>query len=340
MAMTLEAVALHALRRTNGKKDLFTIGSAKPGDLTQRTRERFTDYLDRIELRDEVGGQARAAWWATGKRPAHVAALANCALSDFGKAAETAVRELFKVTPGAASEGLVLFVRALRNGKDSTVACLKLELGALHDVRFKWSTDPKTAIEDLDVEGVLPTRDRVLKGALLPNPSAVGDLRIVDEQLPDPADHWLTFLDAKTRPGELAMSKVAAAALTTGVASATTLDRQAASAAVAEELEAVAKDTKPVEVKELAKRLAKRVNAKPETVLAAAADGNSEIKEPHYEVTPTAARRQSARYSLGDGIELKGPAHVLPKRVQFVTDKDGGILLQLRVPARVDPVFS
>src|SRR5205809_374365 len=119
MALTLEAEAVHAMRRNNGSKELVTIGVVDPSKLTDRTSERFIAYIERIEQRTEAEGKARAAWWANDTAPSELERLVECELGKFGTAAEAAMKRLFDLTPGTGSEVLALFVRALRDGDAS-----------------------------------------------------------------------------------------------------------------------------------------------------------------------------------------------------------------------------
>jgi hypothetical protein len=337
MALTLEAIALHAMKRKNGSKELVWIGVADPAKLTARTRERYTGYLERAALRTEIQGRARAAWWANGSPPQELERLSECSIPDFGAAGEAAMQRLFDKTPGAASEGLALFVRA-RDGTAPVLGCIKLELGAVHDVRYSGSIDPEKAVEDIDIEGVLPQADKVLKAALIPNPSGASDLRVLDDQLPDPASHWLQFLDANPRPTEAAISGTAAAALRAALTTETTLDDREAAAVVAERLEVVAQGTEPVTAEEFVVDVAEHAEAEPAALWAAAVKEEPEVANEHYEVVPRAAEKLTSTYALGHGIQLTGPTRELDRRVEFV-EASGGWLLRLPVDGPVKPDY-
>lgn len=339
MGLTLEAVAVHAMQRDNGAKQLVTIGAPDPNGLTARARQRFGDYLATIEQRNETTGKARAAWWKSGEPPAELAELQQCAIADFGTASEVAMKRLFDLTPGAASEGLALFVRARRESGDAVLGCVKLKFAELHDVRYSGSTDPLKAVEDVDVDHILPQADQVLKAALVPNPSGASDLRVMDDQLRDPASHWLLFLDANPRPTEVAISRVAAAALTAGLKSETKMDDREAAAVVAKRLDTVATAKEPVAVEDFAGQVAADAGVEPEKLWAAAVEEEPEVEEEHYELTPLAVQKLTATYRLGEGIELKGPARLLNQRVKFVEGPKGGWLLQLPVAGPVRPDY-
>jgi hypothetical protein len=338
VTLTLEAIAVHAMRRVNGSKELVTIGTADPASLTPRTQERFTDYVTRIGQLNEADGRARAAWWGDGGQPAELEQLADCPIGYFEQAAEAAMRRLFECTPGAASEGLALFVRARRDGEAPFVGCIKLRLADLHDVRYSGEVDPVKAVEDVDIEGILPKADQVLKAALIPNPSEQSDLRVMDDQLRDPASHWLEFLNANPRPTELAISRIATAALSAGLVAETTLDERGAAAIVADRLDAIVEDDESVDVRAFATRVAEQAEVEDKALWAAAVLEEPRVEGDHYELTPRAAKKLTSVYSLGYGIELRGPARTLDRRVEFVKG-DGGWLLQLAVDGPVAPEY-
>lgn len=246
------------------------------------------------------------------------------------------MKRLALVTPANATDGLFVFVRA-RNGGGAFTGCIKLEFGSLERLWYTGKATPQDAIARIDWNDVLSLPKNVLKAAVIPNPTGNGDLRVVDNQLGDPASHWLKFLDAGARPREKTMTKVATAALTQALATTAQIAPAQADAFVADRLDQVAGATVSMAPKKFASEVAKAANVDPNALWKAAVKEDAAIQSPHYEVTPAGAGKLKSNYDLGDGIQLTGPTHVLERRVSFVLDGAGGYELRLPVPGPVEP---
>ena len=334
MGYTFEALAIHGIR--GGKR--FDVGQLDVGKLDPAVRDHLADYLDELDELSELDGKAAPGWWKTnGKPPAELDTLATCPLGGFAAAADSAMARLVLASPGNASDGLLMFVRAHANGGTAAFACLKLKFTAIEDLWYTGKANPQDAIDQLRFNDVLPKPKEVRKAAVSPNPSGTGDLRVVDNQLQDPADYWLDFLGAAARPTEKKMTKTAAAALTVALSKAAQMPPHAAAGLVSTELDKISAGGQAVKPATVTNNLAAVKNIDPGALWAAAKTESAELGNPHYELTPDGADEVFSTYDLGDRITLKGPSRLLDPKVDFKPDGQGGHLLTIPVPGPVTP---
>ena len=340
MAFRLEAVAMHEIARENGAQQarLREIGAMDLEALDERVREALAKYVGGLELRDETTGRAVAAWW-DGGAPAELGGLRTAAPDDFGAAARAATQRLVDISPGQASDGLMLFVRARRDEAGPVVACLKLELEELHRMRFAGAGggDPTAAIVPHDIDDLLPEAAKVLKAAMVPNPTGASDLRVVDDQLRDPASYWLRFLGAAPRPGEVDMTKSATAAVVSALTERTQWQPEQAAAVIAAELHELGTGADAIAPRRFVDAVATRAGVDEAGLWADAAAREPHLADPHYELTPGSARRLRTTYDLGEGIRLTGPTSALDQRMGVARRPAGGWEVTIRVAERPAP---
>jgi hypothetical protein len=331
MTFTLQAVATHELAFDRGTKQLRRIGALGLDGIDARVREALVGYLAGLEERSETDGRAAAAWWSAGA-PDEIAALRDCSLAEFEAVTGRAMQRLFDATPGSASEGLLLFIRALRDGGDPVLGCLKLTLEELHRMRFSGAGDPARAIQPADLENVLPEPKQVLKAAMVPNPSGASDLRVVDDQLRDTANYWLRFLGAAPRPAEVDMTRMTAVAVEAALAEEPGIDPEQAARLVAKRLHEVGEGAVLVAPRDFVNAVATDASVDRQALWSSALARDAWLEDPHFALTPVAARRLRSTFDLGDGVRLSGPTHVLEPRVRRSRDVSGGWVLSIAVP--------
>ena len=201
MGVTLEALATHGLHDAQ----VVEIGSIDLGAVDPAVRDDLIAYVVEIDELSELDGKAAPAWWRDGGAPPdHLSDLADPG-ADFGQATTRAMRRLADVSPSNATNGLILFFRGKRDDGTALAGCAKVRFEPLERLWFTGRTTPLEAIERLNRSEVLKLPKDVLKATTIPNPSGNGELRVVDNQLRDPASYWLAVPrgpGASTREGD------------------------------------------------------------------------------------------------------------------------------------------
>ena len=322
MPRALEAFALHHLADEHPR--VREIGAADPSQLDEPVRRRLDAYLSRVlDERNELDARAAPAWWRDGP-PAIFERLQTCALEDFGAEAAVAAERL--ADDGSARGGLLLFVRGFDDGEDF-VACMKVELAPLEDVRWDPDgADPATALASIVVPHVLPRARGLQKAVVIPGPDDA-PLWVVDDQTPGRAMYWMRFLGAQARPNPKErlrrVADVASEVLRKDFA-------HGDDEPIARALAAAAASPGAVRPDRFLETVAREAGVEPADVVRRAADRDPAVVTDRYEISPAAARQARTTYDLGDDVKLVGPRRLLEQRARKRV-VDGRTYLQVLV---------
>ncbi len=326
MVAVLEALALHRLIIDPPPARVDPIGAADVGAMNPVAVRSLMSNFQEIIKRQESLGQAQSAWWVSTppEPPDEIKRLMMANLREFDQASKQAMDRLCLAAPGAARGGLVLFLRQRSDGDATTLLCLKMELQERKLTRFKEAVSAAQAITVDDITNILPEPSELKKAALIPHPLGTADLRVVDEQLPDPAGYWLDFLGARARPKEPDI--VRATAVATWKALQPLVGDAKASEALGQELQAVAAAPEPQGPRAFVDRVAERVEIPKEDLWQRVVQAEGKVALPDAVMTSLASERLDTIIELSDGVRVRGPATALEGRWRKRQRGDGWVL--------------
>lgn len=307
----LESIAVHRLIAGPPAKAQY-IGAAQPDKLEPLAAERVRTYVNNLANRREGQGRSQAAWWLD-SCPAHIAKLLSCNVADFDTATRAALDALVATAKGKHPQsGVIMFVRS-RDGETASLLCLKMLLGKEQLARFKDAVAADRAIHVEDIDNVLPLATDLKKAALIPHPEGDADLRVVDEQMDEPAGYWLEFLGARARRKEPETAKLTIAT-TVDVLRDQGIAETDVGKSVGESLKETIAGGKPETPEKVVRRIAKKAGVPPSTVWQQVVEKEAKLAEPEASISPSAAELQKTTITLGPGITVSGLSIYLDPR--------------------------
>lgn len=327
----LECVALHRLV-VGPPPTADYIGAAQPDRLEAAAAQRLQTYLDNLSQRSEGQGRAQAAWWLDGE-PAELERLLACDVPDFDAASRSAMDRLVGCTPSTAQSGVIIFVR-VRAGESRSLMCLKMVLSREELALFRDTVAADQAIHIEDITNKLPEAKELKKAALIPHPTSAADLRVVDEQMEEPAEYWLQFLGARARRKEPEIAKLTVAAAA-GSLRDRGIDEARVSTSIGASLEeaiAHGRDEKP---QEFARRVARHANVPGRELWSEMTAKQEKLLEPEARVTPRAAQLLKTTITLEHDIKITGLSRHLDTRytIEAAGDGEEGWIVRVRSAA-------
>jgi hypothetical protein len=330
----LETMAVHRFIAGSPATAQY-VGAAEASALEALALTRVQAYVDGMHQRREGPGRAQAAWWAK-ECPEHIATLLSCDVKDFDTASRAALDALVAAAKGKnAQSGVILFVRS-RNGDGASLLCLKMVLESEQLALFQEAATADHAIHVEEIANKLPEATGLKKGALIPHPDGSADLRVLDEQLEDPADYWLEFLGANARakePDTMKLTVVAAAAALKKHA----VSEPVAAKAISESLQATIDGGKPETPKTIVERIATKANVPPKEVWDEVRAQKPVLAEPTAAAGPDAAAGQKVTILLGPHITVSGLSIYLDGRYEWNPAPAGQEGWVLEVKSDVEP---
>jgi hypothetical protein len=330
----LESIAVHRLIAGSPATAEY-IGAAEPNALEPLAMGRVQSYVDGMAHREEGQGRSQAAWWVNAC-PVHIAELLTCDVKDFDTATRAALDVLVFAARGKqVQSGLILFVRS-RDGKKRSLLCLKMQLEKEQLALFQEAETADRAIHVEDIANKIPVASDLKKGALIPHPRGGADLRVLDEQLEEPAEYWLEFLGARARRREPDTMKL------TVVTTAAALREQGvteplAAKALGESLQATIDGGKLETPKAFVERVAERAGVPATPLWDLVSAQQSELTEPESAVGPDAAALQKTTIALGPNITVSGLSIYLDERYDWHPAPPGQEGWVLEVTSDVEP---
>jgi hypothetical protein len=329
----LETVALHRLVVDPPAKAQY-IGAAQPDRLEAAAAQRLHAYIDNLAERSEGQGRAQAAWWKDGQ-PAELERLLSCHVADFEGASRSALDRLVTCTPPNAQSGVIVFVR-VKDREARSLTCLKMLLAREKLARFQDAVTAERAIHVEDIDNILPEAKELKKAALMPHPTGAADLRVVDEQMDEPADYWMEFLGAHARRKEPEVAKLAVITATTllqerGVADS---DIAASIGASLDEAIIAGKEEKP---RQFVKRVAEKADVPERDLWVQMSQQEPKLAEPEARVSPPAAELLKTTITLEHGIKVMGLSRHLDTRFRIEPAEDGEQGWIVRVKSAEEP---
>lgn len=332
----LEAVALHRLVVNPPAKAQY-IGAAKPDRLEAAAAQRLQAYIDNLAARSEGQGRAQAAWWKDGQ-PAEFERLLSCDVADYEAASRSALDRLVACTPPNAQSGVIVFVRG-KDGESRSLTCLKMLLAREKLARFQDAVAAERAIHVEDIDNILPEAKELKKAALMPHPSGPADLRVVDEQMDEPADYWMEFLGARARRKEPEIAKltVTTAAVVLHERGLMDSDIGATIGASLDEAIAAGKEEKP---RQFVRRVAEKANVPERDLWDRVAERQPKLAEPEARVSPPAAELLKTTITLEQGIKITGLSRHLDTRFKIEPAEEGEQGWIVRVKSAEEPTVK
>jgi hypothetical protein len=332
----LEVVALHRLVVDPPAKAQY-IGAAKPNRLEAAAAQRLQAYIDNLAARSEGQGRAQAAWWKDGQ-PAALERLLSCDVTDYEAASRSALDRLVECTPPNAQSGVIVFVR-VKDGDARSLTCLKMLLAREKLARFQDAVTAERAIHVEDIDNILPEAKELKKAALMPHPSGPADLRVVDEQMDEPADYWMDFLGARARRKEPEIAK-----LTVTTAAAVLHDRGVADsdigASIGESLDQAIAAGKEEMPRQFVKRVAEKAHVPERDLWDQMSKRQPKLAEPEARVSPPAAELLKTTIVLEHGIKVIGLSRHLDSRFKIDVAEDGEQGWVVRVKSATEPTVK
>jgi hypothetical protein len=324
----LQAVAVHRLVVGPPAKAQY-IGAAHPDQIEPAAAARLQSYIDNLVERSEGRGRAQAAWWKDGP-PSELEQLLSCDVKDFEKNSRSALDRLVSCTPPTAQSGVIVFVRDVV-GETHTLTCLKMLLSREQLARFQDAVSADQAIHVEDIDNILPEAKELKKAALVPHPTGVADLRVVDEQMDAPANYWMDFLGAHARRKEPEVAKLAVVTASQVLRDRGLEDSQVA-ASIGASLEEAIATGKEEEPQTFVKRVAEMVNVPGSELWSEVAQQQPRLTEPEARVTPPAAELVKTTITLEHDIKVSGPSRHLDTRftIEPAEGDEQGWIVRLR----------
>jgi hypothetical protein len=293
--------------------------------LSQRAREVIDSFQTNVQKRSEGQGKAQSAWWDNGQPPSEIAALLSCPAADFLENSKVPMNRLLSFVKKNAKSGVIVFVR-LCELEQCSLLCLKMELVKVSVAHLNLDPAASSAITVEDINDALPKADTLKKAALIPHPDGAADLRIVDDQLHEPADYWMKFLGARARPREPEIAKLAAVTLLT-VASPSVPN---AAALIAAELRQIEASEDSVSVRNFVHHVEVASNVTEGTFLQKMVQQEAELGSESAVVSPKAASLVQTVITLSGGVKITGSFAALEGRYEPKVAEDGnGWVLQI-----------
>lgn len=333
----LESIAVHRLMAGSPATGQY-IGAAQPEKLEALAAARVQTYVDNMAGRREGRGRSQAAWWVT-KRPSHIDRVLSCDVKEFDAATRDALDALVLAAKGKqAQSGVILFVRS-RDGKERSLLCLKMRLEKEQLALFQEAVTADRAIHVEDIANKLPEATDLKKAALIPHPDGAADLRVLDEQLDDPADYWLEFLGARARRREPDVMKLTVST-TAAVLREQSVAEPVAGRALGESLQATIDGGKLEAPKAFVERVAKKAGVPVKPLWDQVAKRQVQLADPDSIVSPEAAELQKTTITLGPNITVSGLSIYLDPRYNWHPAAPGQEGWVLEVASDVEPVVK
>lgn len=331
----LEIFAVHRLIAGSPATGQY-IGAARPDALEPPARARVEAYVTSMVERDEGQGRAQAAWWLE-TRPEHLTRMLTSHVKEFNAATCASLDALVLAAKGKrAQSGVMLFVRS-RDGNERSLVCLKMALEDAQLALFEeGAASADRAIHVEDIANKLPEATNLKKGALIPNPWAGADLRVLDEQLEDPADYWLEWLGARARPKEPDTMKLIVTT-TAAVLRDRAVTEPLAAKALAETLQDTIDDGKPITPKQFVRKAAEKAGVPADEAWTDASTRRKELAAPEAAAGPDAAALQKTIITLGPGITVSGLSIYLDRRYDWHAAPPGQEGYVLEITSDVEP---
>ena len=292
------------------------IGEGQLTNLPAKASDYLLSQTSEIENRSEAFGRALPGWWSP-NAPAEISALLPGSGVPFATSVQAALKHLASVTPNTASPGLYVFAQT----DIPSLSIIKLDLSDQEIFRFASQAGTSGVIDYQELQDVLPSKGDLRKAALIPDPDAGADLRILDDQANEgAASYWLNFLGAvAAQPAPKVLKEVVKA---TVMSLESTISKQTLDAAVGQALKEVGQSTVAVSPQALVERIRDQTDSPmaPSALWEQVQQRSTIPLPPQVVIRPrTVEHVEKVLVFLvaGERITLRGPASALSGRVTW-----------------------